>query len=896
MSRSKMGVLSGALCWNAAITRSRDVMCGSLVVGGVDLGVLLKLADTGLLMPCDSSQRRCALMLKCSTGWVRKFSVSSLHLPQTAALVRVWSVHMTSKPLLLLDIHHSGYFGWGVWVHHTAPEEWTAETVERLVRCPGYKMGINLGAQSYERSPELSKRIKTWLQMFPDRVFLTGGDYAQLTACVRTGESNLRQILVGLEETEGALGVRPSIWSMSEPGNFAQLPQILNELDYDGALLRVHGPGQRGSLTTTIDHGVVWWEGPDGSRIIAIPEYNEDRSDPRATCPSSMWIMTRYRNTDLPNGGYDLDDLWQWKDRMAAKGIDPVVMSKDDDHNNQPGGDNSSMTSGHLLAEDTENDSRFQWVSAEELFAELSEPAVVYTPEPERFETRVNSFCDYGYNCNVDWTIDLEAEAALRTADFMSFLSVVVGRETNAESQIAQAWKLHLAAQNHDISLKNTLELYHHLQYESEREAHVATEKLLTPLLDDIDTLSPTRNNTDSGAIVVFNPSGWRRQEYTTIALPSDILHGISLHDGESPIPWEKIDQQAELTTIGFVADVPPLGYRTYYVEPYDIEPTPSQIIRDGLSISTTDFSVRFGETGGIENLRVNGSDHSVIGLSMAALSGDVGGLSWKSAGTLTVSECHLSIIVREHGLVGNGYTYDITYRMTPGVPYIALSVCLTPLFLPGATRQELCEPERKIEFTAHLSENLTPTTCTREQPMLIGSYDSDFDPIFAAPGWVDYSGKDSGLAIFNRGAIGQRWDTERNSVGTILAMAGPQKRSQQLALYPHSGDAFAADAHRLGSDFAAPLHCVHELAHHGSLPPTRSIGEVRPNNLTLSSAFVRNGAPYIRVWETMGVSAEANVGCDGGNLALDRVRHDLRSTERETVVGAREIATFRVS
>ena len=251
-------------------------------------------------------------------------------------------------PLLLLDIHHSGYLGWGVWVDADAPERWTAETMERILRYPNYKMGINLGAQSYENSPRLAARMREWMRAYPDRVFITGGDYAQLTACVRTGESNLRQLLVGLEETEKALGVRPRIWTMSEPGNFAQLPQVLTDLGYSGALLRIHGPGQGGSPTTTCDAGSVWWEGPDGTSVLAVPEYEDDRDPPLADSPFSMWMMTRYRNAHAVRGDYTLDDLWEWKERMEAKGIHPVVLSKDDDHNDQLGNNNRCMQSGHL--------------------------------------------------------------------------------------------------------------------------------------------------------------------------------------------------------------------------------------------------------------------------------------------------------------------------------------------------------------------------------------------------------------------------------------------------------------------------------------------------------------------------------------------------------------------
>ena len=150
-------------------------------------------------------------------------------------------------------------------------------------------------------------RIREWLAQFPDRLCITGWDYAQPTACVRTGESNLRQLLYGLEATRDALGVEVSIWKVSEPGNFSQLPQILVDLGYRGALMRIHCPGQGGSLTPRADVGVVWWEGPDGTRIVAVPEYYGDRPVPKAAVPHSMWIMTRYRNTmslrRLPTAG-----------------------------------------------------------------------------------------------------------------------------------------------------------------------------------------------------------------------------------------------------------------------------------------------------------------------------------------------------------------------------------------------------------------------------------------------------------------------------------------------------------------------------------------------------------------------------------------------------------------
>ena len=799
----------------------------------------------------------------------------------------------TFEPLFLLDIHHSGYLGWGVWIHQDAPEHWTAETVERVMRYPSYKMGINLGGQTYEQSPTLSQRIRRWLTTYPDRIFLTGGDYAQLTACVRTGESNLRQIIVGLEETQKALDTRPYIWTMSEPGNFAQLPQVLCDLGYTGAVLRVHGPGQRGSLTTTVDAGSVWWEGPDGSRILALPEYCDDRLALRATVPHSMWMMTRYRNEQLKGGGYTLDNLWEWKNRMAAKGICPVVMSKDDDHNNQPGSDNQCMTSGHLLATDTEGDARFRWVNAEELFAELPEPTIVYRPEPERFETRVNSFCDYGYDANSDWTADLEAESKLRTADFMSVLAAELRCESNIENELQTAWKTHLAAQNHDVSLKSTVQLYHHLQYEAQRMAERARDGALQSIVPKINTQDV--NNETTGAIVVFNPLGHARHDYATVTLPAEVIEQSRLHDGRTAVPWEVIDREAELVTMGFVAEVPSLGYRTYHVQPGASNTDGDEIEVHDLTVRTSEYTIRFRLEGGIEKLIPAGRQSSIIQHGTTCLAGNIGGTPWQSAGTLSIKRDGLSVVAREHGMMGKTHTYEIVYRMTPAVPYIMLSIRLAAHFVGPGIRETLGDPERKVEYMTRLAEDMNPLTCMRKQPMLVGPYDPKFDPIFAALYWVDYSSPEAGLAILNRGAIGQRWDATQNEVGTILAFGGTRGAWQDIALLPHSGDSQTARIHQSGLGYSVPFHCVYEPAHDGMLPAQFSLVAVEPETVTVSSAFRREEQSYIRVWEHTGEAASVRFMRDGHLLPVHRVSLDLREIDGGQKLNPRQIGTFRL-
>lgn len=798
-----------------------------------------------------------------------------------------------NEPLLLFDVHHSGYLGWGIWITADSPERWTAETVERLMRCPGYKMGINLGAQSYEQNPRLARRIRSWLRMFPGRVFVTGGDYAQVTACVRTGESNVRQLIVGCDTIRKTLGVRVDTWTMSEPGNFAQLPQVLVDLGFKNALLRIHGPGQRGSLTTTVDAGCVWWEGPDGTRILAIPEYRDDRSDPRSSVTDSMWMMTRYRIATAERGNYTLDDLWRWKQRMEAKGIRPVVMSKDDDHNDQPGINNLCMQAGHLLAADTESDPRFRWVNPDELFGELPEPGVVYRPGAELFETRVTSFCDYGHSGNKDWVLDLQTEAQLRTADFVALLAAKLVSDRNVDETMAEAWKNHLAAQNHDLSLSRSRDLMYHLQYESQRLADQAQEKALVPILRK---LGPGDN---LGIVAAINPLGWTRKEYGTVTLPAEAADRGVLHDGTTVVPWEVVERDAELVTMGFVAEVPSLGYQAYTVRRGTSGAARPKAQVDGPTVRTPHFSVTFRHSGGIESLVPAGDDRSVVEPGTVGIMGDIGGTRVRSGGSLTIEADHpVSVIAREHGRLGQFHACDIAYRIVPGIPYIAVDLHIVPQFhqntpnAPGTAG----DPERKIEFTARLAKHLQPTTCMRKQPMIVSPYDGAMSPIFAALTWVDYAGKDAGLAILNRGSIGQRWIRGEGEVNVILYTGRFSDYRGKIALLPHLGDWRAAHIHESGLCFAAPIACAYGTGYAAALPQTYSFASVMPDNVTVSSIFRQNGRTYLRVWEHAGEGALLALARDGRPATLERVSLRHRKIRGGSDLSAHQIATFRIA
>ena len=681
---------------------------------------------------------------------------------------------------------------------------------------------------------------------------------------------------------ETTLGRSVPIWTVSEPGNFAQLPQILCDLGYKGALMRIHGPGQEGSLTPRADEGVVWWKGPDGSQIKAVPEYHEDRFGLKGAVPLSMWIMTRYRNPRAARGNYSLADLWAWKQKQAAKGISPVVMSKDDDHNNQYGNNNLCMTSGHLLAADTAGDLRFRWVTAEELFGELPEPSVTLAADPNLFETRKTSFCDYGHHENADWISDLKSEAALRMADFSTVLADRLGRPGDEETRMAQAWKSHLMAQNHDLSLKRSLDLAYHLQYDAQRMAEGVRDGALAGVLRNLDT------GDGLGAVVVFNPLGWDRIDYAEISVPAEIADRGTLFTDEGPVPWQQMRRDAERVVMGFVARVPALGYATYLIRPIpdtrssEVGAVPglaTGITVDPVSsrITTSHYTAQLSPDGGLTGV------WTAVGTIVASngtmkLSGEIGGKLYHSEGVIEeIEQGPVFTQAYEAGRIGPHHRYRATYRFADALPYVIVQVDIEAHFedgTPGAPATIGMEGP-KLGAEIRLPESQGALTCMREQPFLVWPYDLSLDPVFAAPHWVDFSEGEAGVAALNRGDIGYRWDPSTRTLSNILATGQLSELHTCLGLLPHDGQWLEGRAHQVGVGFGNPLYCVYEPAHTGHLGHQLQLLQVEPETVTVSSVFRQKGKTVRPAFRSRWVEGSVALNAPGAELTARPV--DLR-------------------
>ncbi len=122
------------------------------------------------------------------------------------------------------------------------------------------------------RMPDMLERLREYVA--EGRIEMVGGTYTQPLCYPLEGESLVRQFVIGLEATREALGVDVVTYAAQEPCFASQLPQVLNSLGFAGCIFRnswapFGNPPQR-------DAQKVIWEGPDGSRIEAVPRYAVD--------------------------------------------------------------------------------------------------------------------------------------------------------------------------------------------------------------------------------------------------------------------------------------------------------------------------------------------------------------------------------------------------------------------------------------------------------------------------------------------------------------------------------------------------------------------------------------------------------------------------------------------
>ncbi len=174
--------------------------------------------------------------------------------------------------LYFVDGYHGGVRG------HMPAGAWR-DIVNRLHSTSAWKLCLEIEAESWsrvaERDPESYEEIKRYLSQPPDsaRLEMVGGTFCQPYGWAVSGESNIRQLVRGLEVIRANFpGLPVDTYAVQEPCWASCLPQILISLGFKAAILKNPSTAW-GGYTAGLDAETVNWIGPDGTSIRAVPRY-----------------------------------------------------------------------------------------------------------------------------------------------------------------------------------------------------------------------------------------------------------------------------------------------------------------------------------------------------------------------------------------------------------------------------------------------------------------------------------------------------------------------------------------------------------------------------------------------------------------------------------------------
>lgn len=393
-----------------------------------------------------------------------------------------------NKTVAIANYEHLGKVCWG---NDTMRRLFHTEE-ERLEKYPGVRYGWDNEAYTYdnlaEEDPELLEYMKYLKEKYPDRIQIGAVSYGQPLSYYINGESNVRQLTEGIRTDLEYFGQRPYVYNMSEHGMHAQIPQLIAQAGFTGAVMR----------TSFCMYGVnpeypascIRWFGPDGVMPVpTVPTYPGEQchcavngySHDRRTLEFAFFGANTLDNKILLD--YPVNAPWggleEFRDRFAGR-IKNIVAFRADDPR-QPEG---------IVAEYHQKPG-FTWVLDEEILAAAGEPETDVHSEVNDWQVRM----PWGLCGNWIWEKCGTDESRLFALDSLDALRTAAGKKSHDE-ELREAWKMLLICQHHDVQICGL-----------EADAHKCFDR------GDRAMERAERDVLGEGKTGYFNPLPWKRAD-----------------------------------------------------------------------------------------------------------------------------------------------------------------------------------------------------------------------------------------------------------------------------------------------------------------------------------------------------------------------------------------------
>jgi alpha-mannosidase len=785
--------------------------------------------------------------------------------------------------LCLTICNHWSYIGIGWQLGIESCVLSVTDAMEMADRPPFAKTCINLDARAYEfmaeKFPEVAERLKKYLAA--GKVELIGGTYGQPMGTTISGESNIRQIVIGREVILKTLGYPLVTFLEEEEFTHPQIPQMVKLAGFRYAsLAQLDTWGRAGC--PRLDVNALLWKGLDGTEVPCVPK-------------NALFSYS----PDLKK----LTDTVEFE-KLAALGK-PLVFAWEE----------------------------FGWESPEQP-AYLTSPAKYQTLENVEFVTLQEYLDKYGaqakeslylpmdaWNKSLTWglggdqvrILDRKVDGLLLAAELFDGIAAAHGGSSQVDT-LEKAWRDLLASQSHDVGLCeysrwqgdrmapfDRIEDFHNFTWGAIGYGHLdAAQRQGQSVLDA--ALRSLIRRVDSGAskygemaALVFNPHAWPR---TDLAMTGRIYpvppqcRAVVVKDRMGRIVPSQIlkqdngsDGNLVMAEMAFrTLEVPPAGYDTYYLHfaagPTAAIGTDLRVDQSALTMENGLVRVRLDpNTGGVVSLLDKSSGQESLDSAPGAFPHFTGrpnpnlstrpnppasydsaeseaALDWIAGGPLwaTLRAQHSWPYLK----------FETRVSLASGSPYVEV---ISRVLAQVPPHSDVSPPDIKEGYWVSFVPGFPVTRVLRDFPFGV---EETNQPAFHALTFVDLVGQDRGLLVLHAGTQYFRRDAAGAVSNLVMReweshftkeYGWPIYAEYRHALLPYGGKLSNADRLRAAAGFARPLACILQEPRGGDLPLSQGFLSVSPAGVQLS-AFrrKRDGGYELRVVEIEGRLAEATV------------------------------------
>ncbi|MCD4693638.1 MAG: hypothetical protein K8R79_12040 [Calditrichales bacterium] len=393
---------------------------------------------------------------------------------------------------------------------------------------------------------------------------LAGPYYLQPDWRLVSGESLVRNMMLGRQMAENLGGVMNVGWLLDNFGQISQAPQIHEGFGINGVYL------WRGvEVTPEQIHSEYSWESPDGSQVTSIYLLNSYRNAMRLAEYADIAYdrlvketqkLTSFATTDnvLLMNGYDQemtpDNVLPLLERINANsnGLQ-LVQTTPNKYLETIQKENPSLQ----ILKGAQNSGRYISIFPGTLSARM-------------YLKQMNSACE---NLLTKWVEPLSSWLWLLGGEY-------------PKKVIDFAWKELLKNHPHDNICGVSIDDVHSDMEDRFNQCKETSEKIIE---HGLITITNNINTKHMRNVVVFNPSPWKREGIVKAAI--EVNNDFSIYEAETDnaVPYQIGGKKGKLTDVYFFTNsIPGVGYKTFYIN----NKKTTVPLPDEVTVSPEDYSM----------------------------------------------------------------------------------------------------------------------------------------------------------------------------------------------------------------------------------------------------------------------------------------------------------------